>query len=150
MNNDHYIVRFFFALVPYIFATWIYTDLTGGDSEMFLLALVVLLGVRLFFSTIETLGSILTWRLYGKKLLVQKIVHIFRANNFPKREYKNEDICNYVTRLREDNETSLSVKTATEQLEFLFVTYENLGVLAGARMYSAAEAALDVYSQRIE
>ena len=148
MNNDHNIVTFIFALIPYIFATWIYTELTSGDWETFFIALGVLLAVRLFFSAIETLGSVLTWRLYGKKLLVEKIMHIFQANHFPKREYKHEDVGNYVTRLREDNETPLLVKTASEQLEFLFVTYENLGVLAGARMYSAAEAALDAYSPK--
>ena len=78
MNNDHNIVTFIFALIPYIFATWIYTELTSGDWETFFIALGVLLAVRLFFSTIETLGSVLTWRLYGKKLLVEKIMCEFR------------------------------------------------------------------------
>ncbi|MDQ3186155.1 MAG: hypothetical protein M3Q16_06805 [Pseudomonadota bacterium] len=146
MSNGHHTLPFIFALIPYIFATWVYSELVNGDTEMFFTALGVLLAVRLFFSISETLGSVLTWRLYGKKLMVQKIVRMFRANHFPMREYKHENISNYLSRIREDDETSLSLKTASEQLQFVFLTYEDLGVLAGARVYSAAEDALDAYS----
>jgi len=137
-----------FAMVPYVFATWIYSELVNGDTETFIAALGVLLGIRLFFIIIETFSSVLAWRLYGKRFMVQKIMEMFRTNNFPMREYRQDDVGNYIARIQANEATSPEVKIASERLEFLFLTCENLGALAGARIYSAAEAALNAYSPK--
>ena len=137
-----------FAFVPYLLVSWGYTELTDGGSKTFWIAFGVLLGVRLFFSTVETLGSVLSWRLYSRKLMVQRMLEVLRTNKFPKRFYAHDDILNYLARIEGSEEISPSVKSSAKQLEFMLVTFENLGVLAGARMYSAVEAALETYSPR--
>lgn len=137
-----------FSLVPYLLVSWGYAELTDGRTETFWTAFGVLVGFRLFFSVIETLGSVLSWRLYGRKLMVQKMLEALRTNTFPKRFYSHDDILGYLARIEDSEEVSSSVKSAAKQLEFMLVTFENLGILAGARMYSATEAALEVYSPR--
>lgn len=58
------IILTLFAWVPYVLVSWGYAKLSDGS---FWSALGVLVAVRLFFGAIETLGSVLAWRLYGKK-----------------------------------------------------------------------------------
>jgi hypothetical protein len=135
-------------MVPYLLVSWGYTELTNGDPKTFWTALGVLFGARIFFGIIETLGSILSWRLYGKKFMVRQMFEILQANKFPKRFYSHDDILNYLARIEDSEEMSPSMKSAAKQLEFLLATFENLGILAGARMYAATEAALETYSPR--
>ena len=98
MNNvKTHVITFAFAMVPYLLVTWGYTELTNGDTKTFWTALGILLGVRVFFSLIETLGSVLSWRLYGKNFMVQKMLEVLRANKFPMREYSHDNILNGVT-----------------------------------------------------
>ena len=137
-----------FAFVPYLFVSWGYAEVTGGGTKAFWIAFVILLGVRLFFSIIETIGSVLSWRLYSRKFMVQRMLEVLRANKFPKRFYAHDDILNYLARIEDSEEISPSVKSSAKQLEFMLGTFENLGILAGARMYSAVEAALEAYSPR--
>lgn len=149
MNNiNPQLITAGFSLVPYLLVSWGYAELTDGNSKTFWTAFGVLVGVRLFFSVIETLGSILSWRLHGKKLMVQKMLEALRSNEFPKRFYSHDDILGYLARIEDEEKISPSVKSAAKQLEFVLATFENLGILAGARMYSAAEAALEIYSPR--
>ena len=144
------LVTFGFAMVPYLLVSWGYTKLTDGDTKRFWIALGVLLGVRLFFGLIEILGGVLAWRLYGKKSMVEKALEMFRSNKFPMREYSHDNLGNYLARIEDSDEVSLTVKRAAKDLETVLGMFENLGILVGARIYSATETALDLYSPKSE
>lgn len=147
-QTNPFLVTAAFAFVPYALVAWGYTELADGNCEMFWTAFGVLLGARLFFSIIESLGGILWWRLYGKKNTVQKVLEMLRVNRFPLREYKHDDISNYIARIKGNDEILPPVKIAAYQLEFLLATSEDRGILEGARIFSAAEIALDAYSPK--
>src|SRR6266851_5065447 len=96
------IITLIFSFVPYLLVAWGYTKFTSGNAETFWTAMAVLLITRLLFSVIEFLGSILSWRLYGRKQLVDRVVSWLRINNFPKRYYHHDDFSNYLGRVEED------------------------------------------------
>src|SRR6266436_4341709 len=104
------IIVMLLAWVPYSAVAWGYKVLTDGTAKTFWYALGTLVGVRLFFSIIEGLGGILTWRVYGKRVAVQGPLAILRANNFPKRRYKEEDFQDYLAGIADDPECTESVK----------------------------------------
>ena len=84
-----------FSVLLYPALTWAYVALTGGGMHEFWKALGLLLGVRLFFSIVETMSGILQWRLYGMRTAVQECVEVLRTNSFPGREYANDDLGDY-------------------------------------------------------
>ena len=143
------IVTALFSFVPYLLVSWAYMKLTDGGSNRFWGAFGVLVAVRLFFSVIETLSSVLSWRLYGKKLMVNKFLGLFQANNFPKREYQHDDFPGYMARI-EDGPYADSVKASAKEINFFLSTFESMGILLGMRMHSASEAALEAYSPKVE
>jgi len=164
------IITVLFAFVPYILISWGYAELIHGDSKEFWSVLGLLLLARLFFSIIETLGSVLSWRLYGKKIMVNKILEGLRVNNFPKREYAHDDLSTYLFRMYEEQPPPSpwdfiitegseekeakypeSLKTSAKEMSRALEASRSFGgILAGMRMNSAAEAALDIYSPRSE
>lgn len=149
MNNvKPQLIAFGFSLVPYLLVSWGYTELTDGDTKTFWIALGTLFGFRLFFSIIETFGGILTWRLYGKKFMVERALEVFRSNKFPMREYRHDELGNYLARIEDNDEVSPSVKRAAKDIETMLTIFENQGILVSARMYSATEIALDLYSPK--
>lgn len=137
-----------FAFIPYLLVSWWYKALTDGGVKEFWIAFGVLLAVRLFFSAIETLGSILVWRLYGKRIIVKRHLDFMRANNFPMRKYSDDDFLDYLARIEDDPEYPASIKGLGKEMRAVLVTCEGLGILLGMRMHSAADEALDVYSPR--
>lgn len=143
------IVMSLFAFVPYLLVSWAYTALVDGDAGDFGIAFALLVGARLFFSLIETLGSVISWRLYGKSFMVNKFLELLRANNFPKREYSHDDFLSYLSRIQ-DGPYAASLKGSAREIYFLLSTFESIGILLGARMHSATEAALDEYSPKSE
>jgi hypothetical protein len=138
-----------FSFVPYLLVSWAYMEAVDGESKQFWGAFGVLIAVRLFFSVIEMLGGILSWRLYGKKLMVNKFLGLLRANNFPKREYQHDNFLAYLGRI-EDGSYADSVKTTAKEIYFLLSVFEDMGILLGMRMHSASEAALETYSPKAE
>jgi len=142
------LITFGFAFVPYFLVSWGYAALTDGNSRTLWATFGILIGVRLFFGLIEMLGSVLAWRLYGKKFMVEKALQMFRSNKFPMREYSHDDLGNYLARIEDDEEVSPAVKRAAKDLEVVLGMFENQGILIGARVYSATEAALDIYSPK--
>jgi hypothetical protein len=139
-----------FAFVPYLLVAWAYMTLVNGDSSDFWKALGVLVAVRFFFSVIETLGTVISWRLYGKRFMVNKFVEFLRANNFPKRKYAHDDFLNYLARIEDEPSCPASVKASAKEIYFVLSTFESMGILLGMRMHSASEAALDAYSPKSE
>jgi hypothetical protein len=138
-----------FSVIPYLLVSWTYMEFAGGGSKQFWGAFGVLIAVRLFFGVIETLGSILSWRLYGKKLMINRFLGLLRANNFPKREYQHDDFSAYLARI-EDGEYADSTKTCAKEIGFLLSTFESMETLQGMRIHAASEAALEAYSPKSE
>lgn len=138
-----------FSVVPYLLVSWAYMEFANGGTKEFWTAFGVLIAVRLFFSVIETLGSIVSWRIFGKKLMVDKLLRLLRENNFPKREYRHDNFMGYLSRV-EGGPYAESVKTSAKEIYFLLATYESMGILLGMRMHAASEAALEAYSPKAE
>lgn len=137
-----------FAAVPYLLVAWGYTALVDGGAIAFWIGLAVLLGARLFFALVETVGSILAWRLHGRRIMVEKFLFVLRTKNFPRRYYDHDDFTNYLDRVENDDALSPSLRRdAKEWYKFLGI-FEDLGILIGARMHSATEIALETYSPR--
>ena len=137
-----------FSLLPYAALTWAYVALTGGGMHEFWKALGFLLGVRLFFSVIETMGGILQWRFYGMRTTVQEYVELLRANSFPAREYAHDDLRNYLARIEDGVEYSQAIRGAAKEISSARKLAQSMGILLGMRMESAWNAALDIHSPR--
>ena len=137
----HALVMFAFSMLPYTLVAWGYAELTDGRSTSFWTALGVLVGVRLFFSIIEGLGKILLWRLYGRKHVVGIAMNLFKANGFPQRKYEHDTLLAYLSRIKGDPENPSRLRQSAVQVEQTLVIMEELGILVGARMHSAYEAA---------
>ena len=148
MNNPQ-IIMSLFAWVPYVLVSWGYSKLT---HDSFWLALGVLLVIRIFFSIIETLGSVLTWRLYGRAKMVEINLSTLRNNNFPKRQYAHDDFGSYLSRIENDYEKNYpeQLKAVARQWDQTLVQSESFGILLGMRMHAAAEEALNIYSPKAE
>src|SRR5438067_3558551 len=103
MNNGVFsVLLFFFWVLPYPLISWGYTRFTDGDWKTFWTCFAVVVGVRIFFALIEGLGNLLSWALFRKQFVVQKIVQDFKRFNFPKREDQDEDWLSYLTRIQEN------------------------------------------------
>lgn len=96
-----------FAWIPYVILSWGYAQIMDGN---FWKVLGVLIAVRLFFSVIETIGSIFSWRLYGKKKIVELNVNFLRNNNFPNRVLEHDDFLSYLIGIENNEEYSLQLK----------------------------------------
>lgn len=138
-----------FSVIPYLLVSWGYTALVDGAEKQFWGAFGVLIAVRLFFSVIETLGSVLSWHLYSKRLMINKFLGLLRANNYPKRIYQDDDFLDYLARI-EDGTYPDTLKKSAKEFFSLLSTFEGMGILLGMRMHSASEAALEIYSPKAE
>lgn len=134
-----------FAWVPYVLVSWGYAKLSDSG---FWSVLGVLLAARIFFSVIETLGSILAWRLYGRKMMIERNLSILRANNYPKRQYAHDDFLNYLSRIEVNDTFPQEIKIAARQWEQVLALFESFGILPGMRMHAAADEALNIYSPK--
>jgi hypothetical protein len=144
------IIAMLFAWVPYTAVAWGFMALTDGRAKTFWYALGALLAVRLFFSIIEGLGGILSWRIYGRRFAVQRALAVLGANNFPKRKYAEEDFQTYLDAIKDDPECQESVRKGANEIQLVLSAFERFGILLGMRMHSASEVAFDVYSPKSE
>ena len=134
-----------FAWIPYVILSWGYAQIMDGN---FWKVLGVLIAVRLFFSVIETIGSIFSWRLYGKKKIVELNVNFLRNNNFPNRVLEHDDFLSYLIGIENNEEYSFQLKILATNWKHLLLFFENTGILMGVRMNAAADEALDLYSPK--
>jgi hypothetical protein len=102
MKYAHPVAISIFALVPYALVAWAYNLLNNDDASGFWTALGVLIGVRFFFFIIETLGDVLCWRLYKRSLAVENALTFLKANGFPQRKFKEDDLGGYLARIQDD------------------------------------------------
>jgi len=106
----------------------------------------VLLGVRRCFSVIETLGNVLDWRLYGRKLAVGNAVAFLKASEYPTRKYSHDNFGNYLARIQDDPEYPATLRRSVREIEHMLPMVEQVGISVGVRAHSTFEAALDVYA----
>ena len=132
------------AAVPYLGVAWLFAELGGVH---FWVALGVLLAARLFFAAVEWVGGILVWRFYGRKHMVQRNLLMLRSNKFPPPAPGSRDALSYLSQLQDDPNASPQVRNAAKEMRFVLATFENLGALRGMRMHSAADEAVQRYSQ---
>src|SRR5688572_20513232 len=118
-------ITFGSAMVPYLLVAWAWSAISN-ERGAFWLALTALFVVRLFFSIIETLGSVLAWRLYGKKHAVARMLAFLRANKYPKRFYRHDSFLAYLTRI-DDPEFPESLRMSARQTEQTLEFFENVG-----------------------
>jgi len=85
-----------FSVIPYALVAWGYAWLIDGGAREFWGALGALVAARLFFAVIETLGSILTWRLWGRQQVIDRFLMVLRGNQFPQRKFPDDDFLNYI------------------------------------------------------
>ncbi|WP_429362916.1 hypothetical protein [Paraburkholderia sp. MM5496-R1] len=121
-----------------------------GTARQFWTALLALIAIRLLFALIDTLGSVLSWRLYGKKAVTDMLLRFLRDNRFPKREYSHDDSLAYFGRIEDGEQYSEPVKSLAKEMTLVMTVFEHQGILLGMRTYAAADAALDVYSPRAD
>ena len=134
-----------FAWIPYVLLSLGYAQIMDGD---FWKVLGVLIAVRLFFSVVETIGSIFSWRLYGKKKIVELNLNFLRSNNFPNRVLEHDDFLSYLVGIENNEEYSLQLKILATNWKNFLLFFENTGILMGVRMNAAADEALDLYSPK--
>lgn len=134
------------ASIPYALIAWGYTKFDASVS--FWIALGVLLGVRLMFAIVELLGSVLAWRLHGRTIAVNNALRLFRENQFPPRQYRHDDLSSYLFRIKGDGNIGPELRRTAKEFEAVLEIFDNMGILTGWRMRSAAEAALDIYAPR--
>lgn len=139
------IMMMLFAWLPYVLVSWGYAKLSDGK---FWSALGVLVAIRIFFSVIEALGSVLAWRLYGRKRQIERNLSMLRASNFPRREHSHEDFLTYLCRIEDDEAYSLQLRTTASQWRQVLAFFEDSGILLGMRMRDAADEALKFYSPK--
>src|SRR5687768_4947357 len=96
---------------------WAFTAFTDGNTSTFWTVFFVVLGIRLLLSVADSLFQMVTFALYRKKFVVQKIVEDFRRLGFPQRENLNEDWLMYLTRLQQTESLPFAVRRAAAFME---------------------------------
>lgn len=135
---------YYFSVAPYVLIAWGVQELTE-DSMTGWAVMGVMFLVRLF----EMLGSLLSWRLHGKKVMVDYYLELFQANNFPKRELMSDDLSGYLARIESPySEYPATLKAKVKEMMDALDVNRIFGIPTYMRVQSAAEAALDIYSPR--
>lgn len=125
---------------------WAFTAFTNGNSSTFWTTFFVLIGIRLFFALVDSIFSVLSFKLYRKKFVVQQLVNDFRRFEFPKREDLNEDWLMYLKRLQATESLPFTVRRTAAFLEGQFDLADKSGFLMGRQSEAAMEAAVNAWS----
>jgi hypothetical protein len=136
------------SLVPYLVVSWGYTHLVDGGARAFGQALWVLVIGRIFFAAVETLGSTVAWRLYGKLPVVSKYLTLLQTHKFPERIFAHDDLSSYLDRIEQGEEFSDALRNSASDMRKALDISENAGLLISKRTWAAAEEALEIYSPR--
>jgi len=117
-----------------------------GGAAATALIFGALLVLRAIFGLLECIGGIAVWRLYGKRVLADRMRRYFAENHFPPRYFRHDDCLSYLERIKSDNECDQKIKDRAKEMEFVLEASETHGILFGMRMYTACEMALEEYS----
>lgn len=146
-NNQEALILWGFSMLPYLAIAWFAANFIEEKPEEIWKMLGLLLGARFFFSLIEWLGSVLSWRMYGKKATAQKYQAFLSSKKFPARE-GNEDLDSYLYRILFVDESPAPLRENAWILSTELQAANANGLMAGLRLNSAANAALDAYSPK--
>src|SRR5882762_7011034 len=116
-DSSFMFLTFLFSMVPNLPIAWGFTTFTHGDWKTFGITFAVLIGLRWFFTLVDALVNIASWKLYRKKFVVRKIVEDFRKFQFPVRNDRKEDWLQYLTRIQQTEALPFSVRRATAFME---------------------------------
>jgi hypothetical protein len=134
------------GLLPYLLVAWASTKF--NHSITFWNALGFIAAARLLFGFTDELGGILAWRLHGRRIAVANALKYLRVNKFPLRYFNHDDFLNYMARVEADDSLEPRSRSAAAVWVRTLALFENMGILIGARMNSASNAALEIYSPR--
>lgn len=141
-------IAFLCSLGPYVLVAWAYVKFFDPHGS-FWIAIAVLLGVRLFFSVIEFVGSVVAWRIYGRQHSVHTMLQFLIANKFPMRKYVFDDPSTYLFRLRDKtdvSDVSDDTRGAARQIEAILDFLDEIALVYSWRARAAFERALDIYA----
>ena len=133
-------------LLQNLILAWAFTAITDGNSSTFWTAFVVLIGIRIFFTVVDSLFSALSFTFYRKKFVVQQLVNDFRRFEFPKREDLNEDWLAYLKRLQEAESLPFTVRRTAAFLEGQYELADKSGFVMGRQSEAVMEAAVNAWS----
>lgn len=131
------------ALIPYLAIAGAWTWYIDGHQRDFLTAAAWLLGGRILYAVLDSIMSTIAWRWYARQRTADKMVKIFQNARMPQREYEDESLSMYLTRLEED-EHPVTIKCAARQLNTLLDQAKADGILQGGRM---EQAITDAYNR---
>jgi hypothetical protein len=134
------------AFVPYLLLAWAACKLLN-DTE-FWEALGWLLGLRLFFGVVETIGGILAWRVYGRRVSSGIFAQALREGKFPQRYDIYADADEYFDQVVADQSQPVDMRVAAGAFIGSMKAYRSVGLLFGLRIGGAWEAALELHSPK--
>ena len=93
MNMRHTVlIGSVLSLLPYPLLAWAYAALTNdGGWIAFWAALRALIAARVLFAVLEWIGGLFAWHLYGKKLMIARLVAAFEQPKAPLQSLEKED-----------------------------------------------------------
>ena len=138
------------SLASYSALAAAYAALVDGGVKAFGLALGVFVTVRLLFGLVEGCGRWLAWRLHDRNLIIGRYVRILRSQQFPRKRYSHDDFLTYLSRIQNEESYPESMRALAIELEFELTVFEEAGIVRGARMHAASDAALEIYSPSAE
>ncbi len=139
------LIGFGFAMIPYMAVAWAYSYFAEGGQPEFWRALGVLLAVRFFFSIIESVGGFLAWRFFVRRQMIAHLGSVFRANQFPGKQYFDDDFGNYCARLLDNQPRKPNFVQHIEDIQTFLLNHEKRGILNGMRMHTVVDTAFEQY-----
>jgi hypothetical protein len=137
----------FSVVAPYFVAAWVITKVETNLS--FKVVLVGVFGARFSFTILDSIGSMLQWRLGGRKSAVNYWLRFLQHNEFPiQRRYRHDDVGNYLCRIQDDSSTNPKLRLSAKEMATRLAAFEEIGMFTGMRGRSAAEAALEIHAPR--
>jgi len=134
------------ATVPYCLLAYAFSRLLNDTS--FWEALGWLVAVRCFFSIVELIGSILAWRLHGRKVAVTAFTSALRAVNMPPRYDTYGDIDEYLNDVIADQSQPTDLRIAAGGILGSLQATRQRGMVVTVRMQNAWDLALEAYSPK--
>jgi len=105
-----------------------------------------IVAARLCFGLLDVIGGVISWHMVGRRVAVANWLARLRANQFPPREYANDDASTFFMRIHENNRLPEVMRFTAREAEVLLESSASQGRFVEARMNAAADAALEAYS----
>ena len=143
MDRERLVVATYSA-IPDMAIAWLYTLVSDDGWPGFVTAIAVIWSIQLVIAVKAAIGSTITFRMYGKRRLVQLELAYFRKNHFPRAQV-NEHAAAFLDRLTNSPDEPIAVRLAACSELARLHHFESRGVLASMRAHSALDEAVDSY-----